>query len=121
MKVKIIFISLICIALLSSCSLFQKESFEGKWGLKLSGDLQEVFEFDISANNDFSFSKDVYYQGNVYGVTFNGNVTKEGVLQADLIVMGQKMGIVEGTLTYENGSGKWDASYAKGNWTAVKK
>jgi len=31
------------------------------------------------------------------------------------------MGIVEGTLTYENGSGKWDASYVRGNWTAVKK
>jgi hypothetical protein len=31
MKVRIIFINLICIALLSSCSLFHKESFEGKW------------------------------------------------------------------------------------------
>lgn len=121
MKARIIFISLICIVLLSSCSLFQKESYEGKWELKLSGDLQEVFQFEISANNDFTFSKDVYYQGNVYGVTINGNVTKEGVLQADLIVMGQKMGIIEGTLTYENGIGKWDASYARGNWTAVKK
>lgn len=121
MKVRIIFINLICIALLSSCSLFQKESFEGKWELKLSGDLQEVFEFDISENNDFSFSKDVYFKGNSYGVTIKGNVTKEGVLQSDLIAMGQKMGIVEGTLTYQNGSGKWDASYVRGNWTAVKK
>lgn len=61
MKVRIIFINLICIALLSSCSLFHKESFEGKWELKFSGDLQEVFEFDIFENNDFSFTKDVYF------------------------------------------------------------
>ena len=121
MKIRIIFISLVSLALLSSCSLFQKESFEGKWELKLSGDLQEVFEFDIAANNDFSFSKDVFYQGNIYGVTIKGNVSNEGVLQADLIAMGQKMGIIDGKLTYQNGSGKWDASYAKGNWTAVKK
>ncbi len=37
---------------------------------------------------DFSFSKDVYFQGNSYGVTIKGNATKEGVLQADLIAMG---------------------------------
>lgn len=121
MKVRIIFIILMYFALLSSCSLFQKDSFEGKWELKLSGDLQERFEFDITENNDFTFSKDVFFQGNSYGVTIKGNVSKEGVLLADLIAMGQKMGIVEGTLTYQNGSGKWDASYARGNWTAVKK
>ncbi|MEK6552882.1 MAG: hypothetical protein AABZ54_05480 [Bacteroidota bacterium] len=120
MRTKIVFINLVCLTILSSCSIFQKDSFEGKWELILSGDLQEVFEFDISENNDFSFSKDVYFQGNSYGVTIIGNVTKEGVLQADLIAMSQKMGIVEGTLTYQNGSGKWDASYARGNWTAVK-
>ena len=121
MKVRIIFINLICLGILSSCSLFQKDSFEGKWALKLNGDVQEVFEFDISENNDFTFSKDVYFQGNSYGVTIKGNVSKEGVLQADLLAMGQKMGIVEGTLTYQNGSGKWDASYARGNWTALRK
>jgi len=121
MKTKIIFISLFFIAVLSSCSLFQKDSFEGKWELKLSGDLKEVFEFDITADNNFSFSKDVLFQSNSYGVKIEGNVSKEGILKADLFAMGQKLGIVEGTLTYENGSGKWDASYAKGNWTAVKK
>jgi len=35
--------------------------------------------------------------------------------------MGQVLGFVAGNLTYENGTGKWDASYVNGNWTAVKK
>ncbi|NJD21289.1 MAG: hypothetical protein FIA82_01275 [Melioribacter sp.] len=121
MKLRIIFILFVSLTFLSSCSLFNKDSFEGKWELKLNGDLTEVFEFDISANNDFSFSKDVFFQGNSYGVTIKGNVSKEGKLFADLFALGQKMGIVEGTLTYDNGTGKWDASYARGNWSAVKK
>ena len=121
MKLRIIFFFFINLFFLSSCSLFNKDSFEGKWELKLNGDLTEVFEFDISANNDFSFSKDVFFQGNTYGVTIKGNVTKDGKLLADLFALGQKMGIVEGALTYENGTGKWDASYARGNWSAIKK
>ncbi len=121
MKLRIIFFLFVSLAFLSSCSLFNKDSFEGKWELKLNGDLTEVFEFDISANNDFSFSKDVFFQGNSYEVTIKGNVTKEGKLLADLFALGQKMGFVEGTLSYDNGTGKWDASYARGNWTAIRK
>jgi hypothetical protein len=34
--------------------------------------------------------KDVFFQGNIYGVTIKGNVSKEGVLQADLIAMAKK-------------------------------
>jgi len=121
MKLKSIYFTFLGLIFFTSCSLFQKESFEGKWELKLDGDIQEVFEFNISADNNFSFSKGVFFNGRVYDVTVKGNVTKDGKLQADLIVSNQKMGIVEGTLTYENGNGKWDATYARGNWTALKK
>ena len=121
MKFKINSAFMILIVLSTSCSIFQKDSFEGKWQLNFTGGINETFDFVITPQNDFSFTKAVEYQGQLYDVTIKGTVSAEGILKADLIAMGQVLGFVAGNLTYENGTGKWDASYVNGNWTAVKK
>lgn len=109
------------IILLSACSIFQKDSFEGEWQLKLSGSINENFTFNILPDNSFSTNKMIYYSGRDFDVTVKGKVEPDGNLEADIIVSGQVMGQVKGLMTYENGKGNWGANVLSGEWSAVKK
>ncbi len=114
----IVFLSIGC---LSACSIFQKDSFEGDWTLKLSGAIQETFNFQISPTNEFSFSQLVSYGGRDYDVSIKGKIGNDGKIKADIMAEGQIMGDLVGMMTYENGNGKWGASILSGVWTATKK
>ena len=52
--------------------------------------LREIISVLLQLARVRSHSKDIFFQGNIHGVTIKGNVSKEGVLQADLITMGKK-------------------------------
>lgn len=79
---------ILCIGLLSACSVFQKDSFEGEWTLKLTGAIQETFNFHIPGTNEFSFSKYVYYGGRDYDVLIKGRIENDGRIKADIIAGG---------------------------------
>jgi hypothetical protein len=117
------FIRLLCISVIffSACSIFQKDSFEGEWALKLDGAIKVSFDFRIPQTNEFSFSNSVSYGGQNYDITVNGKVEKDGRVTAEITAGGQVLGDISGVMTFENGTGKWHASILSGDWTAVKK
>lgn len=106
---------------LFSCSIFQKDSFEGEWTLKLDGSIKESFDFKILPGNEFNFSKTVSYGYQDYDVTIQGKIDKDGQLKAAIIAGAEVMGEITGMINFESGSGKWNASVLSGSWTAFKK
>ncbi|MEW6652489.1 MAG: hypothetical protein AB1394_03365 [Bacteroidota bacterium] len=107
--------------LISTCSHFQKDSFEGNWKLKLTGSIQETFDIVIGDNNTFSVNKSISYGSQDYYVELKGKIEKDGKIDAEIIASGQSMGSLEGLLTFETGKGRWNASILYGEWTAAKK
>ncbi len=112
---------IISLLFLFSCSIFQKDSFEGEWTLKLDGAIKESFDFKILPNNEFNFSKTVSYGYQDYDVTIQGKIEKDGQLKAAIIAGAEVMGEITGMMTFERGGGKWNASILTGEWTAFKK
>jgi hypothetical protein len=118
---KRIFLLLIVIALMNGCSIFQKDSFEGAWEMNLSGSIDEKVEFSISPQNTFDVKKVIPYGSVNYEVNFKGTVSKDGVIVGDIFADRGHIGTLQGTVNYETGSGKWNASMLSGVWNAVKK
>jgi ribosomal protein S4E len=119
---KVIVAFIIAIAfMLTSCSLFQKDSFQGKWQLKLTGGIEETFDFVVSEDNSFSVNKSISYGSREYDVEINGKIEKDGKIKTAIIASGQDMGEFEGIFNYETGKGKWNASILYGEWSAAKK
>lgn len=121
MNSKIFALVLFVTVFAAACSIFQKDSFEGKWQLKLSGSIDETFEFVVAGDNSFSVNKTISYGSRDYDVELKGQIEKDGKISAEIIASGQSMGSIEGLFNYENGKGKWSASILYGEWTAVKK
>jgi len=109
------------IGILSACSIFQKDSFEGEWSFKLTGAIQETFNLPVNSANEFSASKAVTYGGRDYDVLIKGRIAEDGRVKAEIIADGQAMGEIEGMMNHETGSGKWGASILSGDWSATKK
>lgn len=120
MKTRIILFSTI-LFLISSCSLFQKDAFEGKWILTVKGDYSDSIEFTITEDNTFSFVKSIMTQGQNFDARFNGKILVDGTFVCDVEVMSMKVAQFNGKVNYENGSGSWSGTGMSGNWTAVKK
>jgi len=117
---KILFTGLL-LFIVSSCSIFKKDSFQGLWTLILSGDFSETFDFIVTEDNSFSFTKTIYVQGRDLDASFQGDIFEDGTLTCEVMVMGMKVAEVSGKMNYENGSGIWVGGSMKGEWTAVKK
>lgn len=119
-KVIVAFIFAIAL-MLTSCSLFQKDSFQGKWQLKLTGGITETFEFDVLEDYSFSMNKTISYGTRDYDVEIQGKIDKDGTVEADIVASGQTMGKIDGLFNFETGKGKWNASILYGEWLAAKK
>lgn len=113
--------SLSILFLITSCSLFQKDTFQGKWTMSIKGDYSDTVEFVVAENNTFSFTKNIATQGQNYDARFNGKIMEDGTMVCDVEVMSMKVVQFNGKMTYENGSGNWSGTGMSGNWTAVKK
>lgn len=107
--------------LVCACSALQKESYNGKWQLKLTGSIEETFEFVIGEDNLFSVNKSISYGSRDYDVELKGKIEKDGKINAEIVASGQSMGSLDGLFNYESGKGKWNASMLYGEWTALKK
>jgi len=119
---KSIIYSMVFIALLiSACSSLQKDSFNGNWQLKMTGSIEETFEFVVNEDNSFAINKMISYGTRDYDVEIKGKIEKDGKINAEIIASGQTMGSIDGIFTFENGKGKWNASILYGEWTAIKK
>ncbi|MFA7421802.1 MAG: hypothetical protein WCZ90_19115 [Melioribacteraceae bacterium] len=105
----------------TSCSLFQKDSFQGDWQLTLTGALSETIQFTIKDDNSFYVRKNIQYGSREYDAEINGKIEKDGKVTAEIIASGQPMGQLDGYLNFETGKGKWNASIISGEWTATKK
>ena len=115
------FLLLIVIAVMNGCSIFQGDSFEGSWEMYLSGSIDEKVEFIISPQNTFDVRKVIPYGSINYEVNFKGTVSKDGIISGEIFADRGHIGTLEGTVNYETGSGKWNASMLSGVWNAVKK
>jgi hypothetical protein len=115
------YLSLLLPVIFSACSIFQKDSFEGEWQLRLTGSIDESFSFIVLPDNSFTTNKIINYSGRDFDVTVKGKVGTDGKLEADIIVSGQVMGQVKGLMTYESGKGNWGANVLSGEWTSTKK
>ena len=121
MKKKKFLSLLLCGFIVTSCSIFQKDSFEGKWQLKLSGGIDETFDVVVNQDYTFSVSKTITYGSSDYDVELKGKIDKDGKINAEIIASGQSMGNLNGQINFETGKGKWNASVIYGEWTATKK
>lgn len=119
-KVIVTFVFVLAV-MLASCSLFQKDSFQGKWQLKLTGGITETFEFDVLEDYSFSMNKTINYGTRDYDVEIHGKIDNDGSVRADIIASGQTMGQIDGLFNFETGKGKWNASILYGEWAATKK
>ncbi len=119
-KVNVVFVFAVAL-MLTSCSLFQKDSFQGKWQLNLTGGITETFEFDVLEDYSFSMSKTINYGTRDYDVEISGKIDNDGSVRADIIASGQTMGQIDGLFNFETGKGKWNASILYGEWIATKK
>jgi hypothetical protein len=109
------------IFIITSCSIFQKDTFQGAWTMSITGDYNDSVEFIVAENNTFSFTKNISTQGQNYDARFNGKILEDGTMVCDVEVMSMKVVQFNGKMTYENGSGKWAGTGMNGSWTAVKK
>lgn len=121
MKKQLLVLGILISILTTACSFFQKDSFEGKWQLKLSGSIEETFDFAVGEDNSFTVNKMISYGSRDYDVELKGKIGKDGKLSAEIIASGQSMGNLDGLFTYETGKGKWNASILYGEWSAIKK
>jgi hypothetical protein len=113
--------SITILFLISACSLFQKDTFQGTWILTVKGDYNDTIEFNVNEGNTFSFVKSIATQGQNYDASFNGKILADGTFVCDVEIMSMKVAQFNGKVTYENGSGSWSGTGMGGNWTAVKK
>lgn len=107
--------------LVCACSVFQKDSFNGKWQLKLTGSIEETFELVVGEGNTFSVNKLISYGSRDYDVELKGKIENDGKINAEILASGQSMGNLDGIFNYETGKGKWNVSILYGEWTAAKK
>jgi hypothetical protein len=118
---KIFPISFFLILIVSACSLFESESFAGKWDFKLTGDYDGAITVLLKDDMTYSESTQVSVNGRDFDVKFSGKINEDGKLIGLIFAQGQQMGEMNGKLNYENGEGKWNAAGIGGNWTAIKK
>jgi hypothetical protein len=115
------YVPLLFLVFIASCSLFQKESFEGDWEIKFNGDYEGVFNFTIKEDYSFSFSSNLNYRGGDYNATFKGSIEPDGRLVCNISVNGMSVVSAKGKIDFESGAGTWGGFGLKGNWTAIKK
>lgn len=121
MEKRIIVFAFLLALVVTACSLFQKDSFQGTWQLKFSGGIEETFDFVVGEGNSFSVNKSITYDSREYDVEISGKIGKDGKIRTAIIASGQDMGLMEGEFNYETGKGKWNANILYGEWTATKK
>jgi len=117
---KLFFFFLISTFLLVSCSIFQKESFTGKWEITLAGDHVQTFKFEVKDDLTFSFSDVVSVQGSEMPVEVKGNISEDGKVTAVIFTGGQDIGSINGTFTFTDGKGSWQGGNLGGTWTGAK-
>lgn len=112
---------LVPLIFITSCTIFQKDSYQGTWVFKITGDLSDSFEIVINEDNSFKTEQilEVDYQS--YDATFEGKITEEGNLTCDVFVMGRQAAHFIGKIDYETGLGTWNGSGYKGDWTITRK
>lgn len=113
--------SLTILLLISACSIFQKQSYQGTWVLTVKGDYNDTIEFNVGEDYTFSFVKSIATQGQNFDAKFNGKILPDGSFVCDVEVMSMKVAQFNGKVNYENGSGSWSGTGMGGTWTAVKK
>lgn len=104
-----------------SCSIFQKDTFQGTWNITVTGDFSDSFDFVVDEKDSFSFSRNINTQGGSYEARFSGKISEDGTMFCDVNVMSMKVAQFDGKMNYENGSGKWAGAGMSGSWSAVKK
>jgi hypothetical protein len=119
MKTKTAAVALLLI--MTSCSLFQKDSFEGAWIFELSGGIEESITIDVTETFEIDSEQIIQFQNRDYNVRFKGKISEDGILNADIIVGSDRMGSIEGNMTFTSGFGKWGAQVIAGEWKAYKK
>ena len=118
---KKIFVLLFLFTLLfGGCSIFQKESFAGKWQITFAGDYEKSVNFEINDDLTFSFNDVVSLQNGDFPITIKGKVSEEGKLDALIFTQGDEVGELNGQLTFTEGTGKWSGANLGGTWSAVK-
>lgn len=110
----------VVITLFCACSLFEKESFEGDWNLKLEGDYNGELVMSVDDGNKLKGTAVVNYNGYNYNLMYKGNISDEGNLSAYIEAQGRQVGEITGKINFINGQGRWTAAGMQGNWTALK-
>ncbi len=112
---------LVPLIFITSCTIFQRDSYQGTWVFKITGDFTDSFEILIKEDNSFKTEQIIDIGSKSYDAAFEGKITDEGNLTCDVFVMGRQAAHFTGKIDYETGLGTWNGSGYKGDWTITKK
>ncbi|MBN1301496.1 MAG: hypothetical protein JW995_09810 [Melioribacteraceae bacterium] len=120
MKKKLI-ILISSVMIITSCSIFEKETLSGEWQLNLIGDYQQTFSLFVDEDYSFNQNAVVNMNGREYDIKITGMISEDGSMMGKIYAMGQQVGELTGKVNYETGEGKWAAAGLGGIWTSSKK